>query len=258
MTHFGLFDSGIGGLTVLRRVVTAFPGCEYSYVGDSARAPYGGRPYEELWQINKGIIEFLISRGVNHLIMACNTSCSQFLDVIRKEYDLPVTGIVTSIPELVDEAFKRVVVMATQATVNTHAYRSMIMAKDPSIEVIELACPTLVPIIERGEFNLDDLAEVNRALNEAIIFDPSHIVMGCTHYPFLEEIWRETCPKGVTLVNPADGIVKALSGIEIKGGEKQGKIEYYVSGNETRFQDIIESDLVLGSSPTRFWLTCAL
>jgi len=244
MTHFGLFDSGIGGLTVLKRVREAFPGCQYTYVGDSARAPYGGRPTEELWEINKGIIEFLIAQGVTHFIMACNTSCSQFLERIRQNYGLPVTGIVTSIAGVLDRHVKRVVVLATQATVNTHAYKAAIEAEYKEINVIEMACPTLVPIIERGEFNDTDTAEVKRVLALALEYSPSHIVMGCTHYPFLEEIWKRDCPSTVTLIDPAYGVIKELMR-EDRHFEDcgNGSVTYFVSGNVDRFKAVLGDDV---------------
>jgi glutamate racemase len=243
--HFGLFDSGIGGLTVLRKLMGRFGWCEYTYVGDSARAPYGPRGYDELWEINREIIVFLISKGVTHLVMACNTSCSQFLDRIVDEFGIRVTGIVTAVPPLIKAGNQaRVVVLATQGTVKSRAYHRAIVQAYPDAVVHELACPSLVPIIERGVFTDEDQREIRRVFHEALEYQPTDIVYGCTHYPFLDPFWRPICPSTVSLLDPADGVVAQLEAIYPEGPKRVGKVECYVSANAPRFEAVFASDPV--------------
>jgi glutamate racemase len=225
----GVFDSGVGGLTVLREILRRLPFESTIYLGDNARAPYGVRSDEEVRRFSMQALDALVGRDVKALVVACNTSTSVALTDFRRRYDLPVLGVVR--PGAAAAALatrnRRVGVIATPATVRSRAYFNAIKDENPAIEVYEHATPALVPLVEAGRLSG---AEVEEAVRRAVapllgernedgefIFPlpPSAridtLLLGCTHYPLLAGLLRDSVGDSVAIVDSATATASSLS-----------------------------------------------
>ncbi len=183
----GVFDSGFGGLTVLRELLPRVPGAHYIYLGDTARLPYGSKSQATIARYAVESARFLVQRGAQHLVIACNTASALALREIRESVGVPVTGV---IEPAVDEAQHRhpkadVLVLATSATVQSHAYRMHCAAHE--LRATEKACPLLVPLVEEGWVDHPVTHDVLRIyLREALATcAPEAVLLGCTHYPLI-------------------------------------------------------------------------
>ena len=205
----GLFDSGLGGLTVLRQVHALYPHSPCLYLGDTARVPYGQRSSEEIRSIASEVVHWLRLQGVGVLVMACNTTNALALDVAVAEGGVPVVGLIDSVAaQLVSD---HVGVLATPATAASGAYRRAIHACRPSARVLEVGCPAFVPLIEAGERDTPALREAAQAYLQPLL--EAHVdtvVLGCTHYPLLAPLLRSLLPEGVSLVDPALAAARRL------------------------------------------------
>lgn len=205
----GLFDSGLGGLTVLRQVQRHYPHTPCLYLGDTARVPYGTRSVEDIRAIAAEVVRWLRVEGVGALVMACNTSNALALDVAVAEAGVPVVGLIDSVAAAIDS--DRVGVLATTATVASGAYRRSIHAVRPEAVVTEVACPAFVPLIEAGLLSGSELQEAaNAYLAPLVEAQVDTVVMGCTHYPLLRELFSRLLPADVRLVDPAEAAVARL------------------------------------------------
>jgi glutamate racemase len=205
-----VFDSGFGGLTVLRKLLLIIPGAHYIYLGDTARLPYGSKSQKTIARYAVESALFLAAKGADHLVIACNTASALALDDIRDAVSIPVTGVIqpgaesawTSLTihrnaeihhpqDYLHPSRREVLVLATQATVASHAYHRACSAL--GLRTVEKACPLLVPLIEEGWIDHPVTREVIRIyLREAIgDGDPSAVLLGCTHYPLIEDAIRD-------------------------------------------------------------------
>jgi glutamate racemase len=237
----GVFDSGVGGLTVLREILRRSPSESTIYLGDNARAPYGTRTDDEVRRFSVQALDALVRRNVKALVVACNTSTSVALGDFRRRYDLPVLGVVR--PGAAAAALatrnRRVGVIATPATVRSRAYFNAIKDENPAIEVYEHATPSLVPLVEAGQLSGP---AVELAVREAVapllgkrnadgdfIFPmpPSAridtLLLGCTHYPLLAALLRAAVGDSVAIVDSATATASSLAELlSINGMEAPG------------------------------------
>ena len=177
----GLFDSGIGGLTVLKTLMKKYPNNEYIYFGDTLNVPYGNKTREELYNLSKHNIEFLISKSVDIIIVACGTVSSNCLDYLKSIYTIPIYSIVTpTIDYLNNSNYQNIGVIATNATINSHMFKNSI-----NKNVYEIATPKLVDLIESN--NLDNIEEVLTEYLNPYIDKIDVLVLGCTHYPLIKD-----------------------------------------------------------------------
>ena len=225
----GVFDSGVGGLTVLREILRRTPEESTIYFGDNARAPYGTRPDEEVRTFSTQSIDMLVERDVKAVVVACNTSTAIALGDLRRSYDLPILGVIR--PGATSAALatrnRRVGVIGTPATIRSHAYFAAIKDENPFVEVYEHATPALVPLVEAGELS-GDLAEqtvadalaplvAERPANGESIFPrPSGapidtVLLGCTHYPLLRPLIAAIVGPDVAIVDSATATASALA-----------------------------------------------
>ncbi|HEX8938886.1 MAG TPA: glutamate racemase [Candidatus Limnocylindrales bacterium] len=225
----GVFDSGVGGLTVLREILRRLPHESTVYLGDNERAPYGPRPDEEVRRFSTEALDELVSRDVKALVVACNTSTSVALADFRRRYDLPVLGVVRpgAAAVVLATRTRRVGVIATQATVRSHAYFQAIKDENPAVEVYEHATPLLVPLVEAGrlggpeveaavEESLAPLLGRRDASGEFVFPLPAAaridtLLLGCTHYPLLRPVLQRAVGEGVAIVDSATATASSLA-----------------------------------------------
>ena len=211
--RLGLFDSGVGGLTVLRRILERHGEVPCAYLGDTARVPYGNRTPEEIRSIASEVVGWLRLSGVSTVVMACNTTNALARDVAEASAGgVPVIGLIDSAASMVRES--RVGVLATPATIQSSAYRLTIEAHRPGTQVVEQACPAFVPLIESGDLLSDDLRRIAAGYLEPLLeASVESIVLGCTHYPLLEPLLRQLLPDNVRLIDPAIGVAHSLDAV---------------------------------------------
>ncbi len=208
----GLFDSGVGGLTVLRRVLERHGPVRCIYLGDTARVPYGSRSAPEIRSIAAEVVGWLRQQGVTTVVMACNTTNALARDVAEGQAGVPVIGLIGAAAAMVQE--QRVGVLATPATVESGAYRASIEALHPGCLVLERACPDFVPLIEQGQIDGDQIRRVAAAYLEPLLASSvQEIILGCTHYPLLVPLLRELLPPSVRLIDPALGVTQQLDAV---------------------------------------------
>jgi glutamate racemase len=208
----GVFDSGVGGLTVLREIYRQIPNESIIYFGDTARLPYGIRTQAEIIQFNREILAFMGSQGVKMAIMACNTSSALALDTVREEFNFPIIGVILPGAFEAVQQGQRIGVIATPATAKSNAYKRAILEINPKIEVWQVSCPEFVPLIEQNRIHDPYTTEVARSYLEPLIQQNiDTLVYGCTHYPHLAPVLRSLLPSSVKLVDPAISVVAACT-----------------------------------------------
>lgn len=211
----GVFDSGFGGLTVLRELVGLIPEAEYLYFGDTARLPYGSKSVSTVARYALGAADYLESHGAEMLVVACNTATALALDQISTAAHVPVIGVVEPGAERAASSTKsrRVAVLATEATVSSHAYHRALQAR--GIEAKEKACPLLVPLVEEGWMDHPVTEQVARIyLLEAFAdgFEFADVLLlGCTHYPLLKPLLRRVAPAHVAIVDSAESTARVVA-----------------------------------------------
>ncbi len=212
----GFFDSGVGGLTVLREVIRRLPSESTIYIGDNARAPYGPRTDDEVKRFSAECLDELALRDVKAIVVACNTSSAVALPDLRLRYDMPLLGVVR--PGATAAALatrnRRVGVIGTAATIRSHAYFQAIKEEDPFVEVLEHATPDLVPLVEAGRLEGPLVEDVVRRSIAPIIesaHDLDTLLLGCTHYPLLVSIFREVVGPDVAVIDTATATASALA-----------------------------------------------
>ena len=205
----GLFDSGLGGLTVLRQLLARRPRQPCLYLGDTARVPYGQRSPEEIRAIAAEVVRWLHHQGVELLVMACNTTNALAFDLAVAEAGVPVVGLIDSTASVLQSL--RVGVLATSATVASGAYSRAIRANHPAAKVVEVACPAFVPLIEAGQLDGPEIEEsAIEYLKPLLQSGVDTVVLGCTHYPLLAPLLERLLPKDVRLVDPAEATAHRL------------------------------------------------
>ena len=238
----GFFDSGVGGVTVFAQVKKLLPNENYIYFGDTKNMPYGEKTPEQLVEFAVNIFDFLKSKNVKAVVMACNTTSAVVYDKIKDKYPFEIYPIIQPVAKKISKLpEKRIGIFATQATVNSHCYKHELQNNNPDIEVFEVPCPSWVKIVENGEENTTSArTAVKEKMDEMLKFKPEKIVLGCTHYPYLLDVLSEFAPKD-TFINPsvevADIIKNDLWAKNLLNNQDmEGSEEFYVSANPEKFQ----------------------
>ena len=201
----GIFDSGIGGLTVVKELMKIMPGENLIYFGDTARTPYGSRPPAEIIGFMQQILEFLARQKVKMAVVACNTMTALGLEMAKKQYPFTLVGVNTGVDmALAVSKSKKIGVMATKATIDSKNHTKAIHRKDNTVFVYSQACPKLVPLIEHEQ--LED-AEVELAVAEYLLPMKNQgvdvVILGCTHYPFVRLVIKKIVGNSVAIIDPA-------------------------------------------------------
>ncbi len=202
----GVFDSGVGGLTVAREIMRQLPNENLVYFGDTARVPYGSKSPNNIIRYSRQIINFLKTKGVKAIVIACNTASALALEVVREESDIPIIGVVEpgARAALAMTNSKKIGVIGTEATIQSAMYEKIIHSLDPEVSVIGKACPLFVPLVEEG-FAKHKVSEeiIDYYLASMKETDIDSLILGCTHYPLLRSKIREYMGEGIVLINPA-------------------------------------------------------
>ena len=241
----GMFDSGIGGLTVLKEVRKLLPHEHIIYLGDTARVPYGNRSAETVTRYSLENARFLLEKGIKMLIVACNTSSAIALSALKRRLSIPVVGVIEPpAREAVKRTRKKKIgVIGTRATIGSRAYVKAIRKLDPSVEVISQACPLFVPVVEEG-LEEDEVAGlvVKKYLREMRDSAIDVLVMGCTHYPILEPRIRELLGDDVYIVNSgretAAEVQRMLQMYGFHKNSGKGGSDYFVTDAPDKLSDL--------------------
>ena len=249
ITKLGVFDSGLGGLTVLDEICKYNNGLSISYFGDTARVPYGSRTPETIARYAEQDVRFLLSCGVEAIVIACGTVSATCLDRLKKRYRIPIVGVIEPAAEAaaIETKTRHIGVLGTRATIHSNAYSNQIHSIDPDCRVTGIACPLFVPLIENGLTGSDPITQLTleRYLKPILDTDIDTLILGCTHYPFLKEAIAAFLP-GVTLINTGTALAKALPQLfsVVSDTERtENSLSYFVSDTDSEFQSIANSRL---------------
>ena len=241
----GIFDSGVGGITVLQELYRQLPEESILYVGDTARLPYGDKSPAEILQYVREILNWMSLQGVKMVIMACNTSSALALEAVRSSYPFPILGLILPGAQAAAQAGQRIGVLATPATASSHAYQRAIQEIQPAAKVWEIGCPEFVPLIESQRIGDPDTQNIVQIYTSVLL--DQHIdtlVYGCTHYPHLAPVLTQLLPSTVQLINPAVHVVAAatqeLEALRLRHRGTAAPTRFYVSGSQDRFTQVAQ------------------
>ena len=241
----GIFDSGLGGLTVLQKMQEILPHENYIYFGDTAHLPYGSKSNQCIEEYSRKIINFLLSKNVKAIIIACNSASSVANETIKNIYDIPIFEVITpSVIEAIDKTkTNHICVIGTETTISSNMYSKKIYDKNSNIKTIEIACPLLVPIIEEGLENSKIAYEmVKLYLNPIIKSDVDTLILGCTHYPIIINILKKIFVEKVDLISSGAPVSQYVHNFlkqnNNESSNKNGSVEFYVSDAPDKFQKL--------------------
>ncbi len=245
----GIFDSGVGGLTVLEQIKNKLPNENIIYLGDTKNFPYGDKSKEEIIKLSENNAKFLIKKDVKMIIIACGTATSQALDILKNKFDIPIIGIIEPTIDYVKEKhIKKIGVMATEGTIKSNAWEENLKSKIEDIIVINKACPMMATIAEEGRALSEEGRDVIRQYIDPFKNNKiNKIILGCTHYPIYQKIIREEMPYEVELINTgytiANYVDMFLENNNMKNILKKDKEIVYLTKNELNFKNIAKNIL---------------
>jgi glutamate racemase len=240
----GVFDSGLGGLTVVKEIMKRLPNEDIVYFGDTARVPYGTKSKESIIRFSKQNISILLKHKVKMIVIACNSSTGHALPTLRKTFKVPIVGvIVPGAKKAVQATRNRIIgVIATPATIKSSAYENQIKKLDSGIKVIAQACPLFVPLVEEGWFEQKVTQEIAQEyLHKLKAWGVDTLVLGCTHYPLLKPVIHKVMGQGVTLIDSAEQVAeevdRQLSRLDLRRlPQRTPRYQFLVSDEPLHFQ----------------------
>ena len=253
----GVFDSGMGGLTVMREIMRQIPNEKVIYFGDTARVPYGSKSKETVTRFSRQIVRFLQSKQVKAIVVACNTASAYALNDLEREIDIPIIGVVKPGAKVAAEVTRngQVGVIATEGTISSNIYTTYIRQLRPEVQVTGKACPLFVPLVEEGLWQdpvTDEIAK--RYLSSLIDTGIDTLILGCTHYPLIRSTVAKVMGDHVTLVNPAYETARELKELLMEKGLFNpvppqlgtNKYEFFVSDVAEKFVHFANSIIKYG------------
>ena len=242
----GFFDSGVGGLTVVRAVMDLLPGEDVIYLGDTARLPYGSKSPETIRQFADEDVGFLLSKGVKAIVVACNTATAHALPALQEKYRVPIMGVIVPGVEaaLADPEAERIGIIATRGTVGSHVYQHALATRRTGLMIHAVATPLLVPLIEEDwiseQVTKDVLQKYLRPLVDKGI---DTLMLACTHYPLLVPVLKEILPREVRLVDSATTCAEQLKSMLerldlINGNSEEGSLEIHLTDLSDQFEEL--------------------
>lgn len=241
----GVFDSGLGGLTAVKQIMAELPCESIVYFGDTGRVPYGTRSKETIIKYSKGDINFLLTKNVKIIVIACGTASSVALPNIKNDYDIPIIGVVDAASLAAFKATKngKIGIIGTTGTIKSGSYEERLLLENPELKIFKKACPLFVPLVENGHFD----TEVTKLVVEEYLEDIKKagvdtLILGCTHYPLLEKAIKRYMGDGVTLINAGAEVAKAirryLDENDLNSTCENARYEYFVSDNVDGFESL--------------------
>lgn len=248
----GVFDSGVGGISVLIEAVKALPNENFIYFGDNENAPYGTRDEETILRLTNTAVDFLLDKDIKALVIACNTATSAAISFLRERLQIPVIGMEPAVkPAIIRYGAEKVFVMATPATLKLQKFNDLMSSFSDEAQIISVPCPGLMEIIEKGVIEGDEIKEL---LDKAFEFDKpvlgDVVVLGCTHYVFLKDFLHLYFAEGVEVIDGNSGTVKQLisrlNEIDaLNSSSERGDISIFTSGKKEKFMPVFERLLSL-------------
>ena len=208
--RLGIFDSGVGGLTVLNSLLKTRKEVDVLYLADTKRCPYGEKKPEEIKGFALEICNWFKEKNLDALLIACNTTNSCALEILKKNLKIPCFDLINSVSEVV--MTNRIGILATKATIKSSYYKNILKFKNNNINVFQQACPDFVPEIEKTKLDfqkINELAEVY--LNSLLVNNIHEIILGCSHYPLIYDILREKVPKKIKIIDPSVALINKLN-----------------------------------------------
>lgn len=244
ISRIGVFDSGIGGLTVLKSLLELVPGVDMVYLGDSARLPYGTKSSRTIIRYSLQCARFLKAMDIDMLVIACNTASAHAIPELLQEFDIPVIGVVEAgARAAVACGGDRIGVIATSSTIKSRAYEETILSFRPDAQIYAQACPLFVPLVEEGWYD-DSITEqvARRYLRGLMDARVETLLLGCTHYPMIKGLLERVMGKGVTIVDSAMSTARVVKGLVGNGGiaGEDPRVTYYLSDSSPRFIELGE------------------
>lgn len=244
----GVFDSGVGGLTVLKAIREQHPEEDLIYIADQAHVPYGPRPKEDVRDFSQGIVRFLLERGAKLIVVACNTASAAALKELRVSYpELPFVGMEPAVKPAAEETHSGVVgVLATPATFQGELYESTVERFAKGVEILQDTCPGLVNQIEKGNIRGEKTKEIlEKALQPMLDQQVDKVVMGCTHYPFVIPLIEEILGPEVEVIDPAPAVARQVGRLLDRhdlrnAADHNGEIQFMTSGDAIEFANLLQ------------------
>lgn len=246
----GVFDSGVGGLTVAYELMRQLPKEQLIYVGDTLRCPYGSRPEEEVKKFTYELVQFLLKKNVKMIVIACNTATAFTLDELKKQLDIPIIGVIQpgARAAIKNTKNKQIGIIGTEGTVRSQAYPDTLQQINQELDVTSLACPAFVPMVEQG---ITEGKEAERVVHETLkpLRQDSKLdtlVLGCTHYPLLQGVIQDFMGEDVKIISSGEETARETSTIlEIENllytGDRKPQHSFYTTGDLEVFQRISKS-----------------
>jgi len=250
----GVFDSGAGGLTVLKELVKLMPQCSYVYFADSLNCPYGPKGSNEIIRLSTIITEFLIKQGCTTIVVACNTATAAAIDFLRANYPIPFVGMEPAVkPAALSTKTKSIGVLATKGTFKGRLYQETTSKYASNIKVCYQVGSGLVELVEQGNSNSEEAKDLlKKYINPMLQENIDHLVLGCTHYPFFIPILKEILPESIAIIDPAPAVAKQttrITGDNYCDSAEKPFVKFYSSGSTQALKTLV-SEIEQGSKIT--------
>lgn len=235
--NIGIFDSGIGGMTLLHQAIVSLPKENYIFYADTDHVPYGTKTKEQVIGYVDNVMQFMISHDCKAVVIACNTATSVAAGIMRSKYDIPIVGIEPAVKPAVEKSDgKRVMVVATPLTIKEEKLKNLVAKVDDAHLVDLLALPRLVSFAETGEFNSDDVISYLKEMFAPYPMEEyGELVLGCTHFNYFKDSFMKLLPEGIKMIDGSIGTINQLKRVLEQSGaleENEGRIRYFLSGRE--------------------------
>lgn len=239
----GVFDSGLGGITVLNKLRKSLPHENYIYLADTKRAPYGEKSPQEILSFSQEIIEYFLNLDVKAIVIACNTASSYGYAYLKKNYDLPIISVLEGGVDSVGQKDQNILVLATEATVRSSSYKQALEKLGGKKRIEQLACPLIVPMIEKGELDKAKEKKVLKSYLDQVDEERlDTLILGCTHYPIWKSHFEELLDPRIKLIDPAIKTAQATKEKLVEGkllneNDGPGFVKYLTTANDNQFKN---------------------
>jgi len=241
----GIFDSGVGGLSVAKEVRARLPREDLLYIADSAYCPYGGRPLEQIRERSIAVTTALVEAGAKLVVVACNTASGAAIEVLRETFSVPIVGLEPAVkPAAATSTKRRIAVLATPATLRTDRFNRLVDNHGSGVEVVKVPCPGFVELVETGDISGEHALDVVRDVLEPVLnADVDRVVLGCTHYPFLRSVVAEVLGDGVEILDSGAAVARQVERVLVShhlvAEAGSGSFRFFTTGDVNAVAPIV-------------------